>query len=43
MTEDNQGKKYDLIATEFANMGDSFYLEQSYLDLLISYLQPNIT
>ena len=33
MTEDNQGKKYDLIATEFANMRDSFYLEQKYLDL----------
>jgi len=41
MTEDNQGKKYDLIATEFANMRDSFYLEQKYLDLLMSYLQPN--
>lgn len=41
MTEDNQGKKYDLIATEFANMRDSFYLEQKYLDLLMSYLQPD--
>ena len=41
MTKDNQGKIYDLIATEFANMRDSFYLEQKYLDLLLSYLQPN--
>ena len=41
MEEENQGKKYDLIATDFANMRDSFYLEQKYLDLFISYLQPN--
>jgi 2-polyprenyl-3-methyl-5-hydroxy-6-metoxy-1,4-benzoquinol methylase len=37
---DNQGKSYDLIATGFANMRDEFYLEQKYLDLLISYLKP---
>ena len=41
MADDNQGKKYDLIATEFANMRESFYLEQKYLDLLMSYLEPN--
>ena len=41
MEEDNQGKKYDLIATEFAKMRDSFCREQKYLDLLMSYLQPN--
>ena len=41
MDDDKQGKNYDLIAVEFANMRDSFYLEQKYLDLLMSYLQPN--
>lgn len=41
MKEENQGKRYDQIATEFANMRDSFYLEQKYLDLFMSYLQPN--
>lgn len=34
MTEENQGKKYDLIASDFAKMRDSFYKEQKYLDLL---------
>lgn len=41
MTEDNQGKNYDRIATDFAKMRDSFYSEQKYLDLFMSYLQPN--
>lgn len=41
MKEENQGKRYDLIAAEFAKMRDSFYLEQKYLDLFMSYLQPN--
>jgi 2-polyprenyl-3-methyl-5-hydroxy-6-metoxy-1,4-benzoquinol methylase len=41
MKEENQGKRYDQIATEFAKMRDSFYLEQKYLDLFMSYLQPN--
>lgn len=41
MTEENQGKRYDRIAADFAKMRDSFYKEQKYLDLLISYLQPN--
>lgn len=40
MTEDNQGKIYDLIAADFAKMRDSFYLEQKYLDLFMGYLQP---
>ncbi|WP_065235630.1 class I SAM-dependent methyltransferase [Legionella waltersii] len=41
MTEENQGTCYDRIAADFAKMRDSFYKEQKYLDLLISYLQPN--
>lgn len=41
MTEENQGKSYDLIAEDFAKMRDSFYSEQKYLDLFMSYLLPN--
>lgn len=37
---DNQGKQYDAIAKQFANMRDSFNTEQKYIDLLIQYLQP---
>lgn len=36
----DQGKRYDNIASAFAEMRDSFYREQKYLDLLINYLQP---
>ena len=36
----NQGKRYDLIASRFAKMRDSFYRERKYLDLLIGYLKP---
>lgn len=41
MTEENQGKNYDRIATGFAKLRDSFYSEKKYLDLLLTYLQPN--
>ena len=41
MTEENQGKNYDRIATDFAKLRDSFYSEKKYLDLLLTYLQPN--
>lgn len=34
----DQGKKYDSIATGFAEMRNSFSTEQKYIDLLISYL-----
>lgn len=37
---DNEGKKYDLIATGFAEIRDSFYKEKKYLDTLMGYLQP---
>jgi cyclopropane fatty-acyl-phospholipid synthase-like methyltransferase len=37
---DNEGKKYDLIASGFSEMRDSFYKEQKYIDLLMDYLQP---
>lgn len=37
---ENEGQKYDLIASEFAAMRDSFATEQKYLDLFISYLKP---
>jgi 2-polyprenyl-3-methyl-5-hydroxy-6-metoxy-1,4-benzoquinol methylase len=36
----DEGKKYDLIAAGFAEMRDSFYQEQKYIDLLIAHLQP---
>lgn len=37
---DNEGKKYDLIAADFAKMRDSFYREKKYLDLFIQHLKP---
>lgn len=37
---DNQGKRYDCIATSFAQMRTEFYKEQKYLDALIHYLKP---
>lgn len=40
---DDQGKRYDHIAQGFANMRDSFYKEQKYLDLFINHLKPNST
>lgn len=38
---DDQGKRYDNIAQGFADMRDSFYREQKYLDLFIERLKPN--
>lgn len=38
--DNNQGKRYNLIASGFANMRDSFSTEQKYLDLFMQYLQP---
>lgn len=37
---DDEGKKYDLIASGFAEMRDSFYKEQKYIDILMDHLQP---
>jgi cyclopropane fatty-acyl-phospholipid synthase-like methyltransferase len=37
---DDEGKKYDLIASGFANMRDSFATEQKYIDLFIQLLNP---
>lgn len=37
---DDEGKKYDLIASGFAEMRDSFYKEQKYIDILMGHLQP---
>lgn len=37
---DNQGKRYDLIATGFSEMRDSFATEQKYIDLFIQHLKP---
>lgn len=37
---ENEGKKYDLIASGFAEMRDSFSTEQKYVDLFIQYLPP---
>ena len=37
----DEGKKYDLIASGFAKMRDSFNTEQKYIDLLIDHLKPN--
>lgn len=34
----NQGNRYDLIATGFANMRDSFYTEKKYLDEMIKHV-----
>ncbi len=36
----DQGKKYDLIASGFAEMRDSFYTEQKYIDLMIANIHP---
>lgn len=36
----NQGKRYDLIAADFAKIRDSFHTEKKYLDLFMSHLQP---
>lgn len=38
MTEENQGKRYDQIASGFAEMRDSFATEQKYLDSFIQHL-----
>ncbi len=37
---ENEGKKYDLIASGFAKMRDSFNTEKKYLDLFAEYLKP---
>ncbi len=37
---DNEGQKYDLIAAGFAEMRDSFYMEQKYIDLFLKGLPP---
>jgi 2-polyprenyl-3-methyl-5-hydroxy-6-metoxy-1,4-benzoquinol methylase len=39
--KDNEGKKYDLIAADFAKMRDSFSTEKKYIDLFLSYLKPS--
>lgn len=36
---EDQGKRYDQIASDFAEMRDSFSTEQKYVDLLIDYLK----
>lgn len=41
--ETDEGKKYDLIASDFAKLRNSFATEKKYLDLLIQYLQPAST
>ncbi len=41
MTVENEGKKYDLIASAYAEIRNSFATEQQYLDLLMNYLKPN--
>ncbi len=37
---DNEGRKYDIIASGFAEMRNSFATEKKYLDLFMEYLQP---
>jgi 2-polyprenyl-3-methyl-5-hydroxy-6-metoxy-1,4-benzoquinol methylase len=37
---DNEGKKYDLIASDFAKMRDSFNTEKKYLDLFLQHIKP---
>jgi 2-polyprenyl-3-methyl-5-hydroxy-6-metoxy-1,4-benzoquinol methylase len=37
---ENQGKRYDAIASGFAEMRDSFAAEKKYLDLFMEYLSP---
>lgn len=39
-TDENQGKLYDRIAKDFAEMRTIFYKEQKYLDALMHYLKP---
>lgn len=39
---DNEGKKYDLIASGFAKMRDSFNTEKKYLDLFLQLLKPKV-
>lgn len=36
----NEGEKYDLIASDFAKLRNSFATEKKYLDLFIQHLQP---
>ena len=36
----NQGKNYDLIASGFSEMRNSFSTEQKYVDLFMKYLSP---
>lgn len=36
----DEGKKYDLIASGFAQLRDSFNTEQKYIDQLLEYLKP---
>ncbi|WP_160149895.1 class I SAM-dependent methyltransferase [Legionella beliardensis] len=37
---DDEGKSYDLIASKFADIRNSFQTEQKYIDLFTSYLRP---
>src|SRR5476651_1556248 len=39
--KENEGKKYDLIAADFAKMRDSFSTEKKYIDLFLAHLNPN--
>jgi 2-polyprenyl-3-methyl-5-hydroxy-6-metoxy-1,4-benzoquinol methylase len=39
----DQGKFYDLIASQFAEMRTSFYREKKYIDLFVGYLEPKGT
>lgn len=39
----NEGQKYDLVASGFAAMRDSFSTEKKYVDLFSDYLQPKST
>lgn len=36
----DEGRKYDLIASGFSEMRDSFNTEKKYIDLMIDHLQP---
>lgn len=40
MSIENEGKKYDAIASGFAEMRDSFNTEKNYLDIFLEHLQP---
>lgn len=37
---DNEGRKYDLIASGFANMRNEFNTEKKYIDLFVQHLKP---